>query len=90
MLVCGQVASLRAVAASRAASRPRPPAFVEAFVPARVTHTVTLWPYTRPVVRNKDRPLPQVVLDRMRERKWRATTMDQDPPMWTLLKHPHL
>ena len=86
-----QLIEVQSTAAKRMAARPHPVQFVEKFVPRSVWHTVYFHPYTPPKTRVKtERPLPQSILDRMRERKWKDETMAAEPPMWFLLKHPHL
>ena len=85
-----EAAAVRALAAQHQQARPPPAAFTEPFVPALVKYSVRFWPYTPQVKKAAERALPKPVLEKMREKKWRETTINQDPPMWHLLKHPFL
>ena len=64
--------------------------FVERFVPLCVIHEVTLWPVVPPEVKRVVRQVSAMSEEKERQRRWNEITVHQDPPMFSLLRHPHL
>jgi hypothetical protein len=86
-----ELVEVRTSAQKAAEARPHQPPFVEKFYPRMLGHVMTFHPYTPAVQKVANtRPLPVSIQDRMRMRKWLDEGLNSEPPMWYLLKHPHL